>query len=349
MHDQTLDLTERPARTSAESDPLLVPYLTAREESTAESALADLLTAHVYPVVRAILRARVGSSHQDAAGDIEDLEGRSVVLLIARLRLWRTRPEGAPVRDFRAYVATTTYRAYYDYLRDRHPERHRLKNRVRYLLTHDARFALWQDAEDRSWSALAAWPRGSVPPGRPAIPLSAVPVGARDSLHSRRQLAEVTAGLLREAGRPVELDELVGLLSSCDEPAHHRAFSPEVEERRQEIASTAPLRQADDRIFLKELWAEICRLPRHMRTVLLLNLRDPQGRDLIGLLPATGTATLRAIAGALEMPLDELARIWNDLPFDDRTIAERMSIERQSVVNLRAAARRRLNRRLRPA
>ena len=53
-----------------------------------------------------------------------------------------TRAAGA-LRDFDGYVATTTYDAVYDMLRRRFPERTRLKNRLRYLLTHDERFALW--------------------------------------------------------------------------------------------------------------------------------------------------------------------------------------------------------------
>lgn len=348
MRDQILDLTERPAKKRSENDPLLLPYLTVPGEDAAECALADLMTAHVYPLLRVILRARLGPSHHDAVHDLEDLEGRAIVLLISRLRLWRSRPGDDPVRDFRAYVAATTYRLYYDYVRQRHPERHRLKNRVRYLLTHDARFALWRDGNVRSWSGLAAWPRSPIAPSTSPIPPSSVPTCSRETLRSRLRLGEILAALFANTGRPVELDELVGVLSSHSDPTPHRPTAALAGDAH-EAASTAPLRQADDRIFLKELWAEIRRLPVPMRAVLLLNLRDAQGRDLIAFLPATGTATMRAIAGALEMPVDELARIWNDLPFDDQTIARRMGIERQGVVNLRAAARRLLNRRLRGA
>jgi hypothetical protein len=83
-----------------------------------------------------------------------------------------------------------------------------------------------------------------------------------------------------------------------------------------------------------------------MRTVLLLNLRGPDGRDVVGLLPATGVASLRDMAQALEMTVEELAELWNDLPLEDRRIALRLGITRQQVINLRASARRRLARRV---
>jgi hypothetical protein len=78
----------------------------------------------------------------------------------------------------------------------------------------------------------------------------------------------------------------------------------------------------------------------------LLNLRDAQGRDVIALLPMTGIASIRQIAEALAMPAHEFAKLWNDLPLEDMTIAQQLGITRQQVINLRKSARERLARRM---
>ena len=39
------------------------------------------------------------------------------------------------------------------------------------------------------------------------------------------------------------------------------------------------------------------------------------------LLPLAGVASLREIAAALALPVEELARLWNALPLDDVAIA----------------------------
>ena len=110
-------------------------------------------------------------------------------------------------------------------------------------------------------------------------------------------------------------------------------------------AAPSPLTTLAEREQLQILWSEIQSLPVRQRTALLLNLRDADGRGVIGLLPLTGTARLRQIAEALEMPPEELARLWRDLPLDDAAIAARLSVTRQQVINFRKCARERLARR----
>jgi hypothetical protein len=105
--------------------------------------------------------------------------------------------------------------------------------------------------------------------------------------------------------------------------------------------------EVDQRAYLQSLWSEIRQLPPRQCAALLLNLRDPQGRGVIALLPLTGVATMRQIAEALAMPADEFAELWNDLPIEDNGIAALLGITRQQVINLRKVARERLMRRMR--
>lgn len=112
------------------------------------------------------------------------------------------------------------------------------------------------------------------------------------------------------------------------------------------MADPRPAASPDHVSFLKHVWEEVRKLPLRQRIALLANLRDDAGRSALALFPLTATASVRDIAGVLEMPSQERARIWNDLPIDDLQIASGLGISRQQVINLRKAARARLARRL---
>ena len=117
-----------------------------------------------------------------------------------------------------------------------------------------------------------------------------------------------------------------------------------------ENVATQPLvdrgEESDQRAWLTRLWSEICELPVAQRQALLLNLRDENGDSALELAPMAGIASIREIAGILQMEDSELAALWNRLPIDDLAIAERLSVTRQQVINLRKAARARLSRRM---
>jgi hypothetical protein len=58
-------------------------------------------------------------------------------------------------------------------------------------------------------------------------------------------------------------------------------------------------------------------------------------------------ASFEDLASALDITTDDLASLWNGLPLDDLTIAARLGVTRQQVINLRKSARERLERRTR--
>ena len=65
---------------------------------------------------------------------------------------------------------------------------------------------------------------------------------------------------------------------------------------------------------------EIRLLPLRQRQALLLHLGD----DALSVFVTTGTASLRAIATALEMDVAVLAGLWAALPLPDNAIADRL-------------------------
>jgi hypothetical protein len=76
-----------------------------------------------------------------------------------------------------------------------------------------------------------------------------------------------------------------------------------------------------------------------------LNLRLPGGAA-IELFEEIGIAHVGLLADTLEIPREELAALWGRLPLGDLEIGARLGVARQKVINLRAAARERLRRRL---
>ena len=177
------------------------------------------------------------------------------------------------------------------------------------------------------------------------------PTSAGSRAANSRSLGDALAAIFNHLGGPVEFDELVSALgklllesgisqlNQCTEDEESVASS---------IASSEPDQawQVEKRIFLQRLWEELQQLPLNQRAALLLNLKGADGCGCISLFPATGIATVRQLADALEMSADSLAQLWNELPLEDARIAELLGLTRQQVINARKSGRERLTRRL---
>lgn len=263
------------------------------------------------------------------------------------------------IGDFRAYAAVTAYHACHEYLRRQCPQHHRLKNRLRYLLTHHPGFALWADGETTLLCGFGAWreaERGSVRSAR-LEQLSREPQSfAEAALDGRRaelmNPADLLAALFNWVGHPLELDDLVNIVAALCGIVEQKVVSETADEQTPDMFERLADPRADvaaeveRRLHLQRLWAEIAQLPLAQRAALLLNLRDEKGGNATALLTLTGVASIRQIAETLEMEAPELARLWPRLPLNDDAVAERLGLTRQQVINLRLAARRRLVRRM---
>jgi DNA-directed RNA polymerase specialized sigma subunit len=159
-------------------------------------------------------------------------------------------------------------------------------------------------------------------------------------------------GLFKRLEGPVEIDELVKLVAdACGlrDAITQEAGSGAAAGKAQELLAdqSADIETAfERRVYLRRLWAEISELPERQRAALLLNLKDAQGGCGLALFPLTGAADFQQLAAALSISAEELGRLWNDLPLDDLSIAARLGVTRQQVINLRKSARERLGRRL---
>ncbi len=163
------------------------------------------------------------------------------------------------------------------------------------------------------------------------------------------EFSEFLETLFTRVNLPIEMDELVRVtaefLQVTDEPMTSTS-AEEGGEIHAVVSGDDVAWQVEKRLFLQRLWEEVQQLPLLQRTALLLNLRDANGRGCLALFPALGVAGLRELAAALEMPLEQFAALWNQLPLDDASIAGRLNLTRQQVINTRKAGWEGLVRRL---
>jgi hypothetical protein len=327
------------------ADVLLQEYAESTDPVRAEKLLETLVVEHAQPGIQKIVRYKLAFRGPTEAQDADDVSSEIVVELIGKLREMKT-DSGAAIGAFSGYTAVAAYHGCNEYLRRKYPNRHRLKTRLRYLLTTEKKLAIWETGNGDWLCGFAPWHAEGTPPAPPERLdrwqelLGETPRGA-----SRQHPADLVQLVLERLGGPVELDQLVGIMARIwgieDAPP-----APEKAARDVQSADFDPGERLDLKRWMAELWSQIRELPVAQRTALLLNLRTAGDHAAVALLPLTGVANMREIAEALEMPALEFAELWNRLPLDDLGIAERLGVPRQRVINLRKSARERLTRRM---
>ncbi len=338
-------------------DSLLEPLLlTAAGEADGE-LLSQLIATHAEPVIRGIIRYKLHLNSPQAIGqaDANDIYQEVIVQLLTALQQFRERPDAHPIGDLRGLAAVIAHRACSRWMRRQFPERHAFKNRLYYLLTRQRGIAVWRDEGNKSIAGFDVW-QGKMKAvnderlrhlsNDEALLACIWSVRTGGSAEWSSALAEVFNFL----GGPVEFDQLVHTLAECLQIRDQPVESVEQIEDTGDVEVAAgqgdTAWQVEKRIFLQRLWEEVRQLPLNQRLALLLNLRDADGRGCIALFPATGIASFRQLAEALEMSAEKLAEIWNELPLEDAGIAELLQLTRQQIINARKSARERLARRL---
>ena len=335
-------------------DNLLTDWLQASDESEAAQYLTHLITAEIEPLIKTTIYFKLRLAH--STPEAEDLRQESLAELLRQLQLCHAQPEKHAIGDVRALAATITYRVCYRWLRRQSPRRNALRNRLHYVLTRDVRLALWNDLAQVLLSGFASW-RGRKDRARAAqlqqLADDETLQSQAGKMASRPGVAAFGSWLcdvFNQTELPVALDDLTllsaSLLQIRDEPSVSTTDEEGLESLTLVAADDVAL-HAEQRIFLQRLWEEAQTLPLPQRTAILLNLRDAGGCGCIALFPALGIASMRQLAAVLEIPLDEFAALWNEMPLDDATIAARLQLTRQQVINARKAGRERLARRLR--
>ena len=324
---------------------LLQHYLRASSVAEAELYLSPLLNEQAEPLILRIVQSRLLRRANPDPGNLEDVCSEAMVALVSSLDRLRESPASAPIENFEAYVTTIAYRACSEHFRRRYPMFHRLRNRLRYALRTDPSVDIWQTATGDWFCGKRHWQPA---PGKPSLtPLKTSLGGGEEEFTALKpeDSNALFADVFSRAGAPIPFDDLVRIAARCwavkDTP---ETLDPD------SISLTDPTPlpdvSAEKLPWLRNLWREILDLPKNQRSALLMNLRDESGECATTVFVATGVAGLPDLAKALEMPLEEFAALWRDMPIDDFQIAERLGIKRQQVINLRKCAKERLARRM---
>lgn len=330
-------------------DPVLEPFLNAPQGSAAEHDALRVLMDRVAPVIEGVIRGRAGAAV--AASEREELSSEAVFQLIRKLQEIKSTPPEQPIANFSGYAAVTTFNVVHAHFRRTHPERQRLRNRIRHVVRKSGRFALWQSPSGQFVCGHARWEGTSGEAseaeldGVPAL-WPPVSVTWNDAI-ARPQIIRVLEHVFDHAKKPVEIERLVEKVAELFRlpvAPSQAALDETASERIDEAASVES--SLVYRSALAEVWREIDLLPPRQRIALLLGLRDENGSAITSLLIVLRIATFDELAAAVELGPQDLAAIWDRLPLPDMAIAERLELTRQQVINLRKSARDRLGRRL---
>jgi RNA polymerase sigma factor (sigma-70 family) len=328
---------------STDAVALLQHYLRASDAAEAELYLNPLLYEQAEPLILRVVQSRLFRRAPPDRRDLEDVCSEAMVALMSSLDRLRKLPESAPIESFEAYVTTIAYRACSEHFRRRYPMFHRLRNRLRYALRTDPSVSIWQNETGEWFCGKGRWKPA---PGKPSLTKTSLGAGEEEFPWLKPEDPNALfAAVFGRAGAPIAFDELVRITARSwavkDTP---ETLDPDTIS----MADPAPLpdASAEKLPWLRNLWQEILDLPKNQRVALLMNLRDESGECATAVFIATGVARLPDLAKALDMPLEDFAALWRDMPIDDFKIAERLGIKRQQVINLRKCAKERLARRM---
>ena len=340
------------------SDISLLPFLKALNDAESEERLAFIVE-EIAPTIGNIIKSKLRVSlnindnsrpNQDALEIIGDVQAA----LVSHLRNLKSQNGEADITDFKSYAATIAFNACHQYLRQKYPVRTQLKYKLRYLLTHQQNFALWQHDEGefvcgfRKWQFEAKEPPSSIPNLENLKKSLASKVSRNKGTSDRVFYTELLSKIFDQIKAPVNFDilvsfiiELLGIKEKTEvsetEDEKGNNYYEQIADNRQRLPEEFERRER-----LVKLWGEICLLPLRHRAALLLNLKDKGGECVITYLPLLRIATIAQIAKTLDFKPEDFAAVWNDLPWDDLKIAEHLGVTRQQVINLRQSARARL-------
>jgi RNA polymerase sigma factor (sigma-70 family) len=339
-------------------DNLLLPYLHAGNESERQQRLDELLIIRAAPIVRQILRRRLGfyvssqgvnENNQDA----EDLYQEAMTRTVQVLHDLHSPSTITSVDNFEHYVARIASNICVDFLRTKSPARTRLKDSLRDLFRRHKDLVSWE-YENEILCGFAVW-RNS---GKTAFSEQASrDIEAKsESFQVARfadedvrtaPLPQIAAELFDWIGGPVEIDVLVRLmaslldvrerpLESLDDPvtpsweAHFGGGPP----------SSESALQAKE--LLEQLWGAIKRLPSEQRDAFCFGFEDQTGQDLFSALLGAGIVTLKDLAKGLGRSVEEVARLRMLVPMDSAAVAAELNASRDNVYKWRFRAVQRL-------
>jgi RNA polymerase sigma factor (sigma-70 family) len=327
-------------------DNLLVPYLNSIDDRERERHLDELLTQRVAPLVRRVLRRRLGL-YVSAKGVNENNKDAEDIYQEALTRVVQTldqRPESASItniKNFDHYVSRIVSNICIDYLRAKSPVRTRLKDNLRDLLRRHKDFAWW-DCDGERLCGFESWQgngRSSFSSQSPYVIESRLEsfqaTRFTDEDIKQAPVLQVVAELFDWIGGPIEVDVLVRmiaiLLDIKDQPRQSLDQQTELTVESSELGL-----EADE--LLRQLWVAVTELPIAHRLAFAFGFEDHAGQDLFTALLAAGVVNLAELAKGMERSVQEVARLRLLMPMDGASAAAELNTSREKIYKWRFLA-----------
>jgi hypothetical protein len=312
------------------------------ETPNLEASLAQATSA-----ARAVLRRKLNVTlrpedgrpeNQDALELLSDVQFRILRKLQSPERT-ASSDDSPAIRNIDFYAKQSARNACAEYLRDRHPHRAFLKNRLRRFLRSRPAFAEWE-LDGEMVCGFAGWrnrkeyaPNATFIAKALADPAGVAPEAQPRTAHENLHATEwdvLLESVLGDLGCAIELDDLVSILAPRmgvkDLPAQTGKPAEDESAPLDAADSLAQLQQIADpaaEVYLRELlaalWQSLLQMDARKRCAFLLN---PPSIE-VELLPLYGVAQISDIGKALALTDAQFAALWDDLPLSAelRTLA----------------------------
>jgi DNA-directed RNA polymerase specialized sigma24 family protein len=294
--------------------------------------------AHAGETVRAVLRRKSGMSLRDDDPRLANLEALELHHDVVA-RLWEREVDAgadAPA-NAAAFAATVAHNAWSDHLRRKYPRRTSLKNRLRYFLSHQPKYRVWDSAEGDSVAGLHAWHVTGRAPADPArLRAWTGADGQRAASLARASVPRkpmeacgaddwdrLLGALFEQAQAPLVLDDLVRVVALLLDLQEDRveSLSGSDEDNDFDPADTetpGPERRAEIRAMLRQLWGAVRALRPDYRLAYLLNIPGAgKTRGDIEVFALHGIASIEEIAAAIGLDAAQYQRLFAQLPLND--------------------------------
>jgi RNA polymerase sigma factor (sigma-70 family) len=342
-------------------DQLLLQYLQSTNESERQHRLDELLLLYAAPVVRLILRRRLGF-YVDQRGsnphnqDAEDLYQEIMARIVQSLRDSST---ASSIASFQQYVSRIASNACNDVLRAKSPARARLKNNLRYVLSHHPDFAIWKPSGE-TLAGFGVWRDSSksLSSARQLANLRETITNFRlerfPSEHVKQvPLTRVVAELFLWTGSPIELVVLVNIVAGVLEIKDQPDESVDDEsnaylETRVADSTLSNSSRLEEQAVLNNLWQALKELSTEQRDVFCLGFEDDSGRDFFTVVLESKVVSFGEVVHELGRSTETIVRLWSQMPMDDEAIATELKTKRTQVQKWRFRALQRLKNRLLP-
>ncbi len=336
----------------AETDDLLKPFLTAAN-GDAEDCLNRLFEESIIPQNRKVLASYLTLSSDDK----EEIQSDALARVLAKLRAlrecaWREIQQTKPIKNFLGYVSTVTFNCRKDFILAKKPEWRRIDNRLRRL--RDEIDSAWSFFSDDESGELIGLKNNAKKHSEIEVQEIVSRVCEKYPNHLFLKTQELVPIILENANGALRKNELVKAILEITNSVNFEEIElpEEMSEYLNHNDDEYLLARRQER-YLHIIWEEIKTFKPVQRKVALLSLKESQKVEAITLLLKKRIATIKEIAAALEVSLDEFYGIFERLPMTSREIAEFLGIEgsektskEQKVDSLRSIARNLLRRRL---